>query len=152
MEQKFSRRQFLHLGAVVGATASSVSLLSSCGSDTTNSEVGEGGGSTTASVSGSRTLIAREAHMSPGTATQFTDSGQPAVLIQLKNGDFVAYSAVCTHQGCIVDYDKSSGELICPCHGAVYDPAHDARVMQGPAPKPLPKIAIKVKNGKVLKA
>jgi Rieske Fe-S protein len=72
------------------------------------------------------------------------------VLVHLDNGDFVAYSAVCTHQGCTVAY--KNGQLACPCHGSVFDPAHGAEVVAGPAPRPLPKIPIKVSGGEVFMA
>src|SRR3712207_7498619 len=46
--------------------------------------------------------IARTSEVAPGSAINFKDSGSPAVLIHLESGDFVAYSAVCTHQRCTV--------------------------------------------------
>jgi len=83
------------------------------------------------------------------SAVTFTDSGSPAVLIHLKNGRFVAYSAVCTHQGCTVAYQSSTGELACPCHGSVFDPSNRAAVVNGPAQNPLPSIPVKVQGGEV---
>jgi thiosulfate dehydrogenase (quinone) large subunit len=79
-------------------------------------------------------------------ARPFTDphTGDPAVLIHLSSGRFVAYSAVCTHAGCIVAYDSARAELVCPCHGSVYDPRHGARVMAGPAPRPLSTVPMQV--------
>jgi len=72
-------------------------------------------------------------------------TGDPAVAIDLGNGNVVAYDAVCTHAGCTVEYDPSQKVLFCPCHGAAFDPSHDAAVLQGPAPDPLP--ALKVQLG-----
>jgi len=66
----------------------------------------------------------------------------PLVLIHLDNGQFVAYSAICTHAGCEVQFDPSARDIACPCHGAVYDPYHNAQVVGGPAPYPLQKIPI----------
>ena len=83
-------------------------------------------------------------------AYKFKDSGNPAFLVHLDNGDFVAYSAICTHQGCTVDY--KDGNLACPCHGSVFDPANGAAVVAGPAPRPLPEIPVKVEGGVVVKA
>jgi Rieske Fe-S protein len=76
----------------------------------------------------------------------FEDGGNPAVLVHLQNGKFVAYSAVCTHQGCTVAYQN--GELACPCHGSVFDPSKKGgAVLNGPARAPLPQIPIKVQSG-----
>jgi thiosulfate dehydrogenase [quinone] large subunit len=82
--------------------------------------------------------------LQPRTALPFTDptSGDPAVLIRLADGSVVAFDAVCTHQGCTVQYDSPSGLLFCPCHGAVFDPTHNADVLQGPAPVPLTALPI----------
>jgi thiosulfate dehydrogenase [quinone] large subunit len=65
-----------------------------------------------------------------------------AILIHLSSGQFVAYSTICTHAGCQVQYDPSVKELVCPCHGAVYDPSNNAQVLAGPAPYPLQSIPI----------
>jgi thiosulfate dehydrogenase [quinone] large subunit len=51
---------------------------------------------------------------------------------------------VCTHAGCLVDFDPGSGVLYCPCHGAEFDPKHGARVIGGPAPAPLTSIAVAI--------
>ncbi len=84
--------------------------------------------------------IAQESEVSPGSAVKFKDGGQDAVLVHLESGDFVAYSAVCTHQACTVAY--KGGQLACPCHGSVFDPANGAEVVTGPAPSPLPEIPV----------
>jgi thiosulfate dehydrogenase [quinone] large subunit len=66
----------------------------------------------------------------------------PIILIHLDNGQFVAYSAICTHAGCQVQFDPSLKDIVCPCHGAVYDPYHNAQVIGGPAPYPLQQVPI----------
>jgi thiosulfate dehydrogenase [quinone] large subunit len=80
------------------------------------------------------------------SAGQFTDpiSGDPALLVHLPDGRFVAYDAVCTHAGCTVEYDPTQHHLACPCHGAVFDPAHGAQVLAGPAPQPLAPLQVKI--------
>jgi len=94
--------------------------------------------------------IASESDVAPGSAVTFKDAGSPAVLVHLDSGDFVAYSAVCTHQGCTVAY--KNGQLACPCHGSVFDPANGAAVIAGPAPQPLPEIPVKVQGDDIVKA
>jgi nitrite reductase/ring-hydroxylating ferredoxin subunit len=96
------------------------------------------------------TAIVSESEVAPGSAFKFKDSGNPAVLVHLDSGDFVAYSAVCTHQGCTVAYQ--GGELACPCHGSVFDPANGAAVVAGPASRPLPEIPVKVEGGEIVRA
>jgi thiosulfate dehydrogenase [quinone] large subunit len=91
-------------------------------------------------------LIGSVKTLPPNRARPFTDprTGNPAVLIRLNNGQFVAYSAVCTHAGCTVAYESARGELVCPCHGSIYDPRHGAQVVAGPAPRPLPAVPVRV--------
>jgi Rieske Fe-S protein len=81
---------------------------------------------------------------------KFKNEGQDAVLVHLENGDFVAYSAVCTHQACTVGYQR--GQLACPCHGSVFDPANGAQVVTGPAETPLPEIPVEVRDGEIFRA
>jgi rieske iron-sulfur protein len=62
----------------------------------------------------------------------------------------VAYSAVCTHQACPVNmWSKARDGLVCSCHGSVYDPKNGAAVLDGPAPRPLPSLAVKIEDGAV---
>ena len=60
-------------------------------------------------------------------------------------GGVVAYSAVCTHQGCIVEgWEKGPQNLLCPCHQSEYDPRNGAKVLAGPAPNRLAALPLKV--------
>ncbi|GMA15717.1 Rieske (2Fe-2S) protein [Deinococcus metallilatus] len=59
----------------------------------------------------------------------------------------VAYSSVCTHQGCpakeIGSIGQGKGNIICTCHGSIYDPRDNATVLGGPAPRRLPALPLK---------
>lgn len=92
--------------------------------------------------------IAMVSQVPKNSAVSFTvpANGDPGVLVHLSNGNFVAFDAVCTHAGCPVQYDPSSRLLLCPCHGAAFDPAQNAAVVQGPAEIPLASAAIHVDN------
>ena len=80
-----------------------------------------------------------------GRAVGFTDPQVgPAVLLRLANDQVVAYSRACTHEGCLVGYDQSSEILVCPCHGAEFDPAHQAEAIAGPTRTPLESIKVVV--------
>jgi thiosulfate dehydrogenase [quinone] large subunit len=78
-----------------------------------------------------------------GGAASFTDPKlqSPAYVLQPKAGKFVAFSAICTHEGCTVNFDRSAEEFVCPCHGSIYN-ATTGAVLQGPAPSPLPSIPV----------
>src|SRR5215211_2326790 len=158
--EKISRETFIRLGTALGVGAACASLVA-CGGGASSSGGGSDGGKSGGSDSGSKkssggdagaggTAIASESEVAPGSALKFEDSGNPAFLVHLDNGEFVAYSAICTHQGCTVAY--KDGNLACPCHGSVFDPANGASVVAGPAQRPLPEIPVKVRGDEVVKA
>ncbi len=82
------------------------------------------------------------------TAIPFTNpaDNQASLLIRSTTGTFTAYERACTHQGVAVNYDPNTSTLICPLHGAIFDPANNGAVLQGPATKPLPSVKITVSN------
>jgi Rieske Fe-S protein len=66
-------------------------------------------------------------------------------------GSVVAYSAVCTHVGCLVEgFEKNVDRLLCPCHQSEYDPADSAKVTNGPAPSRLAALPLKAGDGGML--
>jgi Rieske Fe-S protein len=75
-------------------------------------------------------------------------SGPKVVVTQPTAGEFKAFSAVCTHMGCIVN-QINAGTIDCPCHGSQYNISTGA-VVAGPAPKPLPPVQIKVSGGSIV--
>ncbi|MEI6216526.1 MAG: TQO small subunit DoxD [Actinomycetes bacterium] len=77
------------------------------------------------------------------------NDGGPAILFRTKAGVF-AYSALCTHQGCTVAYSPADHLIMCPCHGAQYDPNQAAAVVAGPAPTPLPAIKVAISGNKIV--
>lgn len=95
-------------------------------------------------------MIGTVAQVPVGQARQFTDpaSGNPAWMVHPSGSTFVAFSAVCTHAGCPVQYDQSNVQFVCPCHGGVYD-ARTGKVLQGPPPAPLPAIPVHVVAGQL---
>jgi Rieske Fe-S protein len=72
------------------------------------------------------------------------------VVTQPKAGTFKAFSSTCTHLRCQVS-SISGGRIGCPCHGSSYSIV-DGSVQGGPAPRPLPKVAIKVEGDEVFRA
>jgi len=72
---------------------------------------------------------------------------KPAIVINTAQG-VVAYSAICTHLGCIVAFDDLSGMIVCPCHDGRFNPATGS-VVSGPPPNPLPSISVSVEGDQV---
>jgi nitrite reductase/ring-hydroxylating ferredoxin subunit len=70
--------------------------------------------------------------------------GKNVVVTQPVSGEFVAFSAVCTHQGCSVA-TVLDGTINCPCHGSKFS-IKDGSVAGGPAPRPLSKVQITVEG------
>lgn len=73
--------------------------------------------------------------------------GQKVVVTQPSEGEFRAFSAVCTHQGCAVA-SVSNGAIVCPCHGSKFS-IEDGSVVQGPANEPLAEKRLTVSGGKI---
>ena len=108
------------------------------------------GGSLRPKKNPANAVIAKLADLKIGTVKKFTAmDGSPAYLFRTKAGVF-AYSAICTHQGCTVNYDSLGNVLMCPCHGATYDPNNGAKVLSGPAPTPLPKITVAIQGENIV--
>jgi Rieske Fe-S protein len=141
LEKGIPRQRFIRLGATAGLAVAGVAGSAACGGSNGGKKVAQG------------QVITKEANLAPSSAVTFTDAGtgKPAVLVHLKNGEFVAYSAECTHQGCTVSY-RAKGYLACPCHGSVFDPVNSGEVVSGPAEEPLPQLRIKFRNGRIFRA
>ncbi len=96
--------------------------------------------------------IIEDASLEIGATYNFeSKAGTPAVLFRTKAGVF-AYSAVCTHEGCTVQFNSASKNLQCACHGAVFDPFDGAKVVTGPTNQPLAKIKVATEGAWIVEA
>lgn len=82
----------------------------------------------------------------PNSATHITNGR--FYLVRLADGGLLAMYQRCTHLGCTVPYDQTSGEFVCPCHSSEFD--GQGAVKNPPAPRPLDLFAIRIENGKIL--
>lgn len=129
---KMDRRSILRVGSVFGFTAGFIGLA--------NLFPRKGD---SAVASGGKKIVALKKVPVGGNYKFVAASGEPAMLFRTNVGVF-AYSLICTHQGCTVAFNKSSKHFECPCHGASYDPYKGAKVLAGPAPRPLNAIKVKI--------
>jgi len=83
-----------------------------------------------------------------GEAKEIPVGGVPAIIINRPGKGFIAFSRVCSHLGCLIDYNKTQNRIICPCHGALFD--LEGNVVSGPPPKPLQKFPVKVEGESIL--
>ncbi|MFF6792592.1 Rieske (2Fe-2S) protein [Streptomyces filamentosus] len=143
--------------AAAALTTATAATTAGCGSDDGGGG-GDGGTGTSAPATSEPTGTAAEP---TGTATGTPAGGTPlastseipvgggtvfadrkVVVTQPVKGEFKAFSAICTHQGCTVN-KVADGTIDCPCHGSKYAIA-DGAVKAGPAPRPLPAERITV--------
>lgn len=82
-------------------------------------------------------------------ALMFKFAGRPALLLHHADDTWTALTAVCTHLGCTVQFDKDRKAIYCACHGGVYDAKTGANI-SGPPPKPLTKYVAQILPGKVV--
>jgi thiosulfate dehydrogenase (quinone) large subunit len=121
------------------------------GGSSTTTAPAAGPSTTTAPTPGaSGTRIGPASDVPAGGAASFQDpsSGDPAVIIQPKAGQFVAFDAVCPHAGCTVEFDQSHDILVCPCHGSLFN-ASTGAVEQGPAASGLRTISVTENSGQL---
>jgi thiosulfate dehydrogenase [quinone] large subunit len=144
------------IGRIAGGSQSSVRSGALGGGDaptlpstTTSSGESHGASTTTSSSVASSGASPKGVRIGPasdvpvGGAASFTDpkEGVPALVVQIKRGVFRAFSAVCPHAGCQVQFDQQSDLFVCPCHGSIFNGSTGA-VQQGPASTGLSSIPI----------
>jgi thiosulfate dehydrogenase (quinone) large subunit len=81
-----------------------------------------------------------------GGAVAFSDpaTGDPAILLPPAERSVEAFSRVCTQASCLVPWDQADALLVCPCHGAEFDPSRGGRPIAGPAPTALERIPVTI--------
>lgn len=112
------------------------------------SGAGDGDGARAGSGAGGMatgTLLGLVKDVPVGGGTIFTN--QKVVVTQPSKGVFKAFSAICTHVGCVCN-KVANGTIDCPCHGSEFK-ISDGAVVTGPAPAPLPARTIRVTDGKI---
>ncbi len=138
-----ARRQVLTgtTAAVVG-----VPLLAACGEDDGGDQAVDPAESTPNAASGE--ALGDAADVPVGGCAVFADA--KVVVTQPQEGTYKAFSAVCTHQQCLVT-SSSEGHIPCTCHGSQFG-LTDGAVLEGPATSPLAAVEITVTDGTITMA
>ncbi|KRE99615.1 hypothetical protein ASG88_13415 [Nocardioides sp. Soil777] len=146
-EHSVSRRRF----ATTASAGLALPVLAACGSDDTGTA--SDSSSSSSEPSSSPSSSSSEGGAAAGGAALASTSDIPVggcavfeaekvVVTQPTEGDFKAFSATCTHQGCSVSA-SSDGEIPCNCHGSAFS-LEDGSVVNGPATAPLAEVSITV--------
>lgn len=137
------RRQALTGAAGLGL---GLPVLAACGGEDPEAGTGTGTGPSGGGEAGEALTSTGEVPVGSGTIL----AEQEVVVTQPAEGDFKAFTAICTHQGCVVGQVEGE-EIQCPCHGSVFSIV-DGSVIEGPAPAPLAEVAITVDGDQIVRS
>lgn len=133
-------------GQAPGAELAAAPANSASAASATAAAHPAGGAGTRGAGSGSGTVLGKTAEIPVGGGMIFTDA--KVVVTQPTKGVFKAFSAICTHVGCLCN-QVADGTIDCPCHGSRFT-ISDGAVIAGPAPTALPAAPITVADGKIM--
>lgn len=148
MSEKLSRRNFLKAGGLLAAAgAAEIVAPGGLREAQAQEEVGR------ATLPYPAMSVAQANELEVGQVQNFTypDDASPCVLLKAgqpvpggvgPDGDIVAYSSLCSHQGCPVTYDGEDRVFKCFCHFSIFDPEKTGQVVCGQATVNLPQIVL----------
>jgi len=93
-------------------------------------------------------VAAKVGEMTANSSKMFRFGPKPGILIKTPQGQLKAFSAVCTHLGCTVQYDTEVSVIWCPCHNGKFD--LNGQVISGPPPKPLQAFVANVQGEEIV--
>jgi cytochrome b6-f complex iron-sulfur subunit len=102
---------------------------------------------TSGGAAGGKVLVAKVADIPPGEGKVVPVGSKPTIIVNTAQG-LKAYSAICTHLGCIVAYDPGSSAIVCPCHDGRFNPLNGS-VLSGPPPTGLPPQDVSVEGDQI---
>lgn len=139
-ERRQSRRRFLRWLGGLTVVSTAAMVLTPIVGFLAPSRTGSAGG-------GGKVLVGTTADIPPGVGKVVAMGSKPAIVINTTAG-VKAYSAICTHLGCVVAWNDMVGVIQCPCHDGRFNPASGA-VVSGPPPAPLPPITVSVEADQI---
>lgn len=93
-------------------------------------------------------VAAKAGELAPNSAKIFRFGNRPGILVRTPPGDLKAFSAVCTHLNCTVQYDPGASIIVCACHNGKYD--LNGQVISGPPPRPLEAYRVNVRGDEIV--
>ena len=143
MTEQHSRRAFI-AGGATAATAIAATAISATAAKASND-----GGVKIADLADVKSGEPVDFNYPNDALAYLVDMGRAVPEGLGPNGSLVAYSRLCQHRGCAIDYDGDRGLFICPCHRSVFDPSSNGVVVEGPSQRGLPRVVIEIRDGAV---
>jgi Rieske Fe-S protein len=134
--QPFDRRSFLDAVLGVGFVSTAVAIAYPVGRFLVPPASGE-----PATVSA---VAARASALKLNTGLLFKFGSKPAIVVRTEEGDLHAFSAICTHLDCTVQFKSDTSQIWCACHNGFYDLG--GNVVSGPPPRPLEKFVVNLRG------
>ena len=94
--------------------------------------------------SGERVEVGKAIEFPVGQGKVVSVNDKPVIIVNAEQG-VKAFSAICTHLGCIVEWDESRNIVLCPCHDGRFSPVNGG-VISGPPPAPLPELPLTIEG------
>lgn len=101
-----------------------------------------------AARAGDKRLVINKIDIPSGEARNVIYGNIPVVVVNRPDKGFIAFSRVCTHLGCLVDYNEKKHVFLCPCHAGIFD--IEGNVVSGPPPKALNSLPLRIEGGNVV--
>jgi Rieske Fe-S protein len=141
LDEASTRRRFINwfLGTSTGAFL--VAVLYPVSRYLVPPEVGE-------STAGTVTLAIKPDDVRPNTGQIFKFGSRPGILVRTAAGELRAFSAVCTHLNCTVQYRPDVSHIWCACHNGHYD--LNGKNVEGPPPRPLDTFVVNVRGNQIV--
>jgi len=93
-------------------------------------------------------IAGKASALAPNSGKIFALAGKPAIVVRTPDGEVRAFTAICTHLACTVQYRADLEHIWCACHNGHYD-LH-GQVVSGPPPRPLEEYTVAVKGDDVV--
>lgn len=104
--------------------------------------------SRSAQLGGGRVLVGPLSDIPPGQAEVLPVNEKPVIVVHTQDGQIRAFSAICTHLGCVVEWEEQRQFILCPCHDGRFN-ALTGAVISGPPPSPLPAVDVVVEGQEI---
>ena len=141
VDQEATRRRFINWFLGTSAGAFLLSVLYPVGRYLIPPEVGE-------STAGTVTLAIKPDDVKTNTGQIFKFGSRPGLLVRTAQGELKAFSAVCTHLNCTVQYRSDISHIWCACHNGHYD--LNGKNIEGPPPRPLDAFVVNARGSQIV--